>query len=209
MIDELTGVVLAGGRSRRFGSDKAFADWQGRTLVEAAADSLLRVLPDILVVTKDPPAFAFMESRRVRIVEDFVIEAHPLGGIYTALRRLKTRHAFICACDMPFVAPRLIEALWAARGEHDAVIPIWGGTRQGLCGIYSRRCAGKIRSSIARGEFRINALFDSVATRFYSEAEIKRSDFEGRSFQDIDTREDYARAKSQAAFQGGSLCAPQ
>ena len=195
MIHELTGVVLAGGKSRRFGSNKALADWNGTTLVEAAAKSLLRVLPEVLVVTKDKESLGFMESGNVKIVEDLFREDHPLGGLYTGLQRIKTKYAFVCACDMPFVQLKLIEALWEAgrNADYDAVIPVWQGKRQTLSGLYSRVCSGMIRSSIDRGTLGITALCDRLRTRFYLEEEIKSEDPEGLSFLDIDTREDYER----------------
>lgn len=197
MIDASTGVVLAGGKGRRFGSNKALADWHGTPLIAAATRALLRVLPNVLIVTKEREALGFMASGSVRIIEDMLQESHPLGGLYTGLKRLKTRHAFVCACDMPFVQPRLIEALWEARADYDAVIPVWRGKRQTLCGVYSGGCSGMIRSAIAQGRLGIAALFDSPRTRLYPEEEVKRVDPEGLSFLDIDTREDYARARGR------------
>ena len=195
MTPELTGVVLAGGKSRRFGSNKALADWNGIALVEAVTKSLLRILPKVMVVTKEKESLEFMESGSVQIVQDLFHEDHPLGGLYTGLKRLDTRHAFVCACDMPFVQPKLIEALWEARADYDAVIPVWQGKRQTLCGVYSMGCSGTIRSSIDQKTFEIKALFDGLRTRFYLEEEIKSVDPEGLSFLDIDTREDYERVK--------------
>ncbi len=196
MIDELTGVVLAGGRSSRFGANKALADWKGATLVEAVVNSLLQVLPVVLVVTKNTAELAFLKSPRVQVIEDLCRDGHPLGGLLTALKRLKTRHAFVAACDMPFVRPELIEALWQAHADYDAAIPVWRGKRQPLCGIYSRACVGMIRTAIEEGALGISRLFDSLRTRFMLENEVEGADPQGVSFLDIDTREDYERAKS-------------
>lgn len=191
----LTGVVLAGGRSSRFGSDKALAEWCGTSLVESATASLLRHMPTALVVTRRPEELAFLRSPRVRVVADLHPNGHPLGGVHTALLALETSHAFVRACDMPFLQPGLVETLWEARAHFDAVIPVWRGARQPLCGVYSAACAGPARAAIERGELGVAALFDAIPTRFCLDAELAAVDPEGLSFMDIDTREDYERAR--------------
>jgi molybdopterin-guanine dinucleotide biosynthesis protein A len=195
MIDEMTGVVLAGGRSSRFGANKALADWKGTPLVQTVVNSLLEVLPKVLVVTKNAAELSFLESERVQVIEDLCADGHPMGGLFTALQGLQTPHAFVAACDMPFVEPRLIEAMWHSRADYDAVIPVWREKRQPLCGVYSRGCVGLVRSSIDQDMLGISRLFDTLRTRFMLEREVAGVDPQGLSFMDIDTREDYERAK--------------
>jgi len=199
MIDEMTGVVLAGGRSSRFGANKALADWKGAPLVQAVVNSLLEVLPRVLVVTKNAAELAFLRSGRVRVIEDLCADGHPMGGLFTALQGLDTGHAFVAACDMPFVRPELISALWQSRADYDAVIPVWREKRQPLCGVYSRACVGMIRASIEADSLGISRLFDDLRTRFMLEGEVAGVDPLGLSFMDIDTREDYERAMGLGA----------
>jgi molybdopterin-guanine dinucleotide biosynthesis protein A len=199
MISAMTGVVLAGGRSSRFGANKALADWRGTTMIESVVNSLLKVLPSVMVVTKNVPELAFLKNDRVSVIEDLCCDGHPMGGLFTALRSLKTGHAFVAACDMPFVQPELIEALWRSRADYDAVIPVWKDVRQPLCGIYTRSCVGMIRSAIAEDSLEIARLFDVLRTRFMLESEVLGVDPRGLSFMDIDTREDYERAKGLAS----------
>ena len=199
MIDEMTGVVLAGGRSSRFGANKALADWKGMTLIQSVVNSLLEVLPKVIVVTKNASELSFLNSERVRVIEDLCLDGHPMGGLFTALQGLDTGHAFVAACDMPFVRPELIRALWHSRADYDAVIPVWKEKRQPLCGVYSRACVGMIRSSIEADTLGISRLFDDLRTRFMLEKEIEGVDPQGLSFMDIDTREDYERAKGLGA----------
>lgn len=199
MIDGMTGVVLAGGRSSRFGANKALAAWEETTMIEAVVNSLLQVLPTVLVVTKNASELAFLKSARVTVIEDACSDGHPMGGLFTALQGLKTGHAFVAACDMPFVRPELIEALWLSRADYDAVIPVWKDVRQPLCGVYARGCVGIIRSSIDADSLGISRLFDTLRTRFMLEPEVAGVDPRGISFMDIDTREDYERAKGLAS----------
>lgn len=198
MIPDLTGIVLAGGKSSRFGANKALAPWRGAALVSGVVESLLGVLPRVLVVAKERTELMFLEKESVRVETDLYLEGHPLGGIRTGLEAIETRRAFVCACDMPLVAPNLISELWEARSGYDAVIPVWEGKRQPLCGIYSKICSGVIRTAIEDGQLEIGRLFDVVNTRFFLEEEIRAVDPVGRSFQDIDTREDFERIRGLA-----------
>ena len=195
MIDEMTGVVLAGGRSSRFGANKALADWKGATLIETVVSSLLAVLPRVLVVTKNAAELAFLSSERVRVIEDLCRDGHPMGGLFTALSGLETRHAFVAACDMPFVEPRLIEAMWHSRADYDAVIPVWRDRRQPLCGVYSRGCVGLIRSAIDADALGITRLFDTMRTRFMLEPEVAGVDPPGLALKANHTREAKEPAK--------------
>ncbi|MEK7388558.1 MAG: molybdenum cofactor guanylyltransferase [Elusimicrobiota bacterium] len=191
MIDNATGVILAGGRSTRFGSNKALAPWRSTTLIETTLNTLLQVLPRAMIVTKDVETLSFLRSARTTLVRDIVDGHRPLAGLHTALEGLTTTHAFVCACDMPLIQTRLIEALWNARENFDAVIPVWRGARQPLFGLYSKSCAEPVRRAIAAGEHGIYQLFDSLHTRVFLEEESLAVDPRGLSFHDVDTRADY------------------
>lgn len=195
MILEATGVVLAGGRSRRFGSPKALAPWNDRRLVEAVLEILNPLFPSILTLVKNPEDYAFLESPRVKVLTDLFEEIHPLGGIYSALDRAGSEWIFICACDMPFVRPELIQALWRARSGRQAVVPVWEGKRQPLCAFYSQGAKKEIGLALERKEFAVRAVLDSLSVHFVEGDAVRAADPEGRSFNDIDTREDYERAR--------------
>src|SRR5688572_9294527 len=99
---QVTGIILAGGRSSRFGSDKAFATWGGKTMIEAVINSLLPILPRVLVVTKTPDRFAFLESERITIVSDVFPGSNSIGGLFSGLLASGTT-SFVCGCDMPLL----------------------------------------------------------------------------------------------------------
>lgn len=194
MIKEATGVVLAGGESRRFGSNKALVPWNGKTLVESVVDILAGIFDANLILVKEPEAFKFLRKPNIRVVADVLAERHSLGGIWSALSRAETEHVFVCACDMPFLQPSLLEALWQASPGYDAVIPLWNDIPQPLCGIYSKNCQPAIAGLIKERRFKIQELFGLVRTRLYKEDEVKVFDPLGRSFVDLDTRRQYEAA---------------
>ena len=195
MIQEATGVILAGGRSRRFGSPKALAPWNDKCLVETVLEILNPLFPSILTLVKNPEDYAFLQSPRVKVMPDLFEEVHPLGGIYSALDRAGSEWIFVCACDMPFVRPELIRALWRARSGCQAVVPVWEGNRQPLCAFYSQSAKKEIGRAIESKDFAVRSALDSLSVHFLEEDSVRVADPEGRSFNDIDTREDYERAK--------------
>lgn len=189
----VTSVVLAGGSSSRFGSNKALAAWDGKAMVESVVERLAYTFPANLVVVKEPRTFGFLNTPRVRVVQDLHEGTHSLGGLWSGLAHATSGHAFVCACDMPFIQPRLVTALWAASSGCDAVVPVWRGKPQPLCGIYSRHCQGVIGCLIKERRLKIQELFAILRTRFFPEEEVKAFDPEGLSFVDLDTRQEYER----------------
>lgn len=144
MIPNFTGVILAGGLSSRFGSNKALADWRGKSLILHMLDILKPHFPHCLIVTKRPMDYKAL-GLDVDIVEDVSSSQHPLVGVLSALQHAKGDYSFICGCDMPFLQDRLVEALCEAASGYEAVVPIWRGRRQPLCGVYSQACLAAIR----------------------------------------------------------------
>jgi molybdopterin-guanine dinucleotide biosynthesis protein A len=194
-LDQLTGILLAGGPSRRFGTSKALIPWEEGKLIEHVLDVMTTLFPVNLVLVKKIPDFQFLERSGVKVVRDLTIDSHPLGGLYSGLTYSKTDYAFTCACDMPYIQSNLVRALWEVCGDHDAAIPVWNGRPQPLCGIYSRRCLGPIGDMIGDGQLKLYELYDVVRTRFFREEEVKAVDPRGLSFFDVDTIEDYREAK--------------
>lgn len=193
----IAGIVLAGGRSSRFGADKAEAAWEGATLLEQVVASIRGEVSPVIVVTKHPESFRFLRGTGVRISRDKARRSHPLVGLQTGLALSPTRFSFVCACDMPLIKAALVKSLRRHAGRCDAVIPLWKGRPQPLCGLYSKRCLPALNRLIRR-EGRAASMRDLlslVRTRYVAGGEVRRVDPEGLSFLDIDTREDYRQAR--------------
>ena len=197
MLKEITGVVLAGCESRRFGSNKALALWNGKTMVESVVEILSGMFPSNLVVVKKPELFQFWDKTNVRVVKDMIAESHSLGGIWSGLSNAETKHVFVCACDMPFLQPKLVKDLWNASQDYDAVIPVWREKPQPLCAIYSKKCRGVMECRIKDQRLKIQELFGILRARFYLEPEVKSADPSGLSFVDLDTKQEYERARRE------------
>ena len=111
---KIQGVILAGGRSRRFGSDKAaviIADSDSRTLLQRICDELKSLQLDVVVVTH---ADATLKPDGFTVLRDLVPDSGPLGGIVTAMTLVPADAYLVVTCDMPFVTRDLLAQLVAA-----------------------------------------------------------------------------------------------
>jgi molybdopterin-guanine dinucleotide biosynthesis protein A len=188
VIPDGTALVLAGGRSRRFGADKRLALWGGKPLVEAAVANAAELFPSVLVAVRRPEDLSFLGRPGVRIVAD-AFDAHALGGLLTGLSEMKTGHLLAVGGDMPLVQPAVVRLLWSLRGEADAVVPRWQGRLQPLCAVYAWACLPAGRALAAEGVFAPRALVTQVRTRVVEEDALRAADPAGLSFLDADTPE--------------------
>jgi molybdopterin-guanine dinucleotide biosynthesis protein A len=185
MIDDATGVVLAGGLSARFGADKALADWGGRTLVESVTLELLRVLPRVIVVAKRGQTRPAAGPRAV-LVEDSRGLRHPLSGLEAGLAACATPWAFATACDMPFAGADLIRRLAALRPGAQAVAARVGGRAQPFGAFYARGILPVLSAHLDSGGS-ATSLLHRVETRWIDGGER-------REFFDLDDEAAYREA---------------
>lgn len=107
---DVTGGILAGGRSSRFGSNKALFSPDGETLIERAA-ALLRPLCHTVLISAshaNANAYAFLE---LDIVEDLHSDCGPLGGLEAMLERCATSWLLVLTCDMPYVNSEALQTM--------------------------------------------------------------------------------------------------
>ncbi len=177
-----SGAVLAGGRSSRFGSNKADFIWHGQTLLEWAISSLAE-LDDVMIVggaardslmpsAREVPMLtardSLMPSARevpmltarevpmltARIIPDVQPFAGALHGLATALSQAKHPRVALMACDMP----NLVPAYWQFLTSHSADVLIPknpDGQLEPLAAIYSKNCLTTIQSALARDNLKL------------------------------------------------------
>jgi len=171
-MPRVSGVVLAGGQSRRMGgSPKALIPFGERPLVQHIVETVTAVLPDCLVVTNSPALYAFLGRR---MVADVFPDGGSLGGIYSGLAAAGGDAALCVACDMPFLAPGLLEYLAGRAGEADVVIPDAAGELQTLHAVYGKACLPVMERRLRVGQLKITGFFDEVRVLKIPEAAVAR-----------------------------------
>lgn len=191
------GVLLAGGRSTRYGAPKALAEVGGRTMLMHTLETLDDVVGEAVIVANEPEPY-LSTGRQIR--PDVRPGSGVLGGILTAVGWADERGrdaALVLACDMPFVAAPLLERLVAAGGRGSISIPASDGPRgvEPLCAVYGVECAGPIARALDRGERAIISFFDDVDVRRLPLEEVRRYGDPKRLFFNVNRPEERREAE--------------
>jgi molybdopterin-guanine dinucleotide biosynthesis protein A len=187
--EPFTGVILAGGRSSRFGANKALSLIRGERLIERLARAMREVAPETLLVTNTPEAYAFLN---MRMVGDLVSGCGPLGGIYTALKSIRTPLSLCVACDMPFVRPAFLRYMVEAAPGYEVVVPVSDHGEEPLCAVYHTRCLSVIEPRIQAGQYKITGFYDRVRVKRITTEETPL--YDPWMLFNVNTREDYEEA---------------
>jgi molybdopterin-guanine dinucleotide biosynthesis protein A len=192
----LTGIVLAGGRSRRMGTDKAWLDWYGRPLVAHVAAALRAAgCAEVLAVGGDA---ARMSAHGLRPVPDAMPGEGPLQGLAAGLAAAAHPLALVVACDMPHLEPAALALLARLAAGHDAAVPwIEPGGWEPLHAAYGRSCLPAIRVRLAAGERRMTCFYGDVRVRAVSAGELAAADPSLASLRSVNTPGELAAARSQ------------
>lgn len=196
MIREVSGVILAGGKSSRFGRNKALATLGGRTIIEDLVLRFRRAFGEVIVVASDPSPY---EGLGVKVARDRVPGKGPLGGIHAGLASAANPRSFCLACDMPFASLELAAYMASLDPEADAVVPRIGDYYQPMHAIYAQTCLPAIERQLSEPDVKIIAFYSAVRMRLVSEEEVRRFGDPGRVFFNINTPSDYGRAEEMIA----------
>ena len=190
-LQEITGVILAGGRSSRFGSNKALALWRNKFLIKHVSDVLASVFDDILLSTNSPDQYVFL---KLPTVIDRYHNLGPLAGIHAALHRSHRPWIFAVGCDMPLITPGLVTCLCGyAKDGFEAVIPWRENGAEPLCGLYHKTSLDIIEQHLANGKAQMQELLEKLSIKKVNEAELQTVTEGIRVFSNINQARDLER----------------
>lgn len=192
MAADVSAFILAGGKSTRMGTDKAFVSLGGRTLLARMLDVARSITPDVFIVG-DRAKFAPFAP----VIEDLFAGCGPLGGIHAALRASQTELNLVLAVDTPFVSLALLQFLLsrAANSRSSAVtVPRANGGLQPLCAVYRRDFADVAEQSLRAGQYKIDSLFAQTNTQTIGEQELEVAGFAPRIFRNLNTPDELKAA---------------
>lgn len=194
-------VILAGGRSTRFGdSDKAFAELAGQAMIRRVADRLASTTDRLVVncrADQVPAVDEVLEDypNPVAFAEDPDPDEGPMAGIRTGLRAAESEYAFVVACDMPFVEPALVARLFERARGHDAAVPRVGdGWFQTTHAVYrAEAMADACERALAEGERKVIAPLEHLNYVVIDESEVlEHASLD--TFENLNTREEFEEA---------------
>jgi len=188
---DITGVLLAGGQSSRFGSNKALALWRGKSLIQHVSDTLAAVFNDCLLVTNTPEQFKFLN---METISDRYQNMGPLAGIHAALCHSANPWIFVVGCDMPLVTPDVISFLCGfANQECEAVIPCLETGAEPLCGLYHKSALDKIEQYLKSGKTQVQEILKNLAVRKINQQELLKITGDLKVFSNVNREQDLDR----------------
>jgi molybdopterin-guanine dinucleotide biosynthesis protein A len=187
---DVTGIILAGGKSLRFGRNKAIEKIGGMTLIERVVKHLITITGRIVLVTDGDCKF-FSEIKSTEVTTDIYPAKGPLGGIYTGLNASETAANIVVACDMPLLNAELLEYMVNFSPGFDAVIPRWPNNQiEPLHGIYSNKCVPIMKKHLENNELSISDCLKEMHVLYLKQSEFSKFDPEFLSFFNVNNQAD-------------------
>ena len=186
-----TAVILAGGKSRRFGSNKSFYEINGKPMIRIVADILLTIFDEVIVAGGDKSK---LDQLGLNVFSDQVPDRGALGGIHNGLVHTEEDSIFFCGCDMPMLNTDVIRVVLQNNGAEGALIPIVDDKRQPLHAVYSRSILPNVERLLHCEDCYLPDLWQHVTVKFLDEAAFEKIDnyhLSFVSFNDLSTIDRY------------------
>lgn len=195
------GIVLCGGKSTRMGVPKATLPFGPETMLQRVVRLLATVVSPIVVVAAREQVLPDL-PRDVIVTRDEREQKGPLEGLRAGLKALPSSVgvAYVTSCDVPLLAPGFVERMVELLGDHDIAVMEIDGFPHPLSAVYRRETLPHIEALLAADRLRPVFLFDAVRTRRVRPAEMASVDPELLTLRNLNTREDYLVALSEAGL---------
>ncbi len=187
----IAGVIMAGGLSSRFGSNKALALFNNKPVIQHVAQTLSPLFSTCLLSTNTPETYAFLG---LPTIGDIFPGAGPLGGIHAALHTIAEPRAFVVGCDMPLLDPQLIRFLCtlSEQGDWDVVLPWPPSGPEPLYAVYNQSALPVIEKNLQQQNRKVSDTLTELRVRRVEEAEILAIGANLTTFHNINRPEDLA-----------------
>ncbi|PNR97987.1 Molybdopterin-guanine dinucleotide biosynthesis protein A [Petrotoga olearia DSM 13574] len=180
-------MLLSGGKSSRFGTNKALESVNGRPLIEQIVQSLKNAFEKVYIIG-NVKEYAFLQD--VFFCEDIIPNKGPLGGLLTGLTCSDSEYNFLTACDMPFLTNEFFEFVKLQKKDYDVLVPEYNSYLEPLAAVYSKKCLPFISASLEKNQLKLKSFFPKVQVRIIKENVIKEIGVPERLFFNINYKED-------------------
>jgi molybdopterin-guanine dinucleotide biosynthesis protein A len=196
------GVVLCGGKSTRMGVPKATLPFGPETMLQRVVRLLGTVVsPIVVVAAREQPLPPLPED--IAVTRDEREQRGPLEGLRAGLKALpnSVEVAYITSCDVPLLEPAFVERMIELLSDHDIAVMEIDGFPHPLSAVYRRDTLPHVEALLEKDKLRPVFLFDAVRTRRVRPEEMLSADPQLRTLRNLNTREDYLAALSEAGYQ--------
>ena len=197
--EKITGIILAGGQSRRLGRDKAVEKLEGVRIIDRILQVMMTACDSMIVVGDKPGREKELElPPKILFIPDSFNDCGSLGGLYTGLSAANTKWSFAVACDMPLLCIPLIEKMkdYLNDKSFDAVVPVVNLNFQPTHSFYSKACLPFIEERLRARRLRMDGYFESIKLKVIGEDWINQFAGGANSFLNVNTEVDLSAARN-------------
>ena len=160
--NNITGIIVAGGKSSRMGTDKGFLKINGKTFMERIIKVLKPLVNDIIIVSNNSDYDTFGHRR----VEDIIGNSGPLAGLYTGLCHSETEYNLVLSCDVPLLNSKVLNILLEGIDDVSEVIQLKSkDSTLPLIAIYQKHCLHRCLELLQNGERRLQVAVEGFTTK--------------------------------------------
>lgn len=191
MYSDISGIILAGGKSSRMGINKAFLLIDGEMIIARTVKMMSLLFKNLMIIANTPEEYEFLN---LPMFKDIYREKGPLGGIHSGLIHSKTEKNFVISCDMPFMTEQMINYIINYKTQKPVVFCKAAGYMQPLAGLYSRSIVKKMEQFLSTENVE-----DKSFHQFLKEVDSEiinpelLSFYEDRIFYNVNRPEDYEK----------------
>lgn len=182
MYNDITGIILSGGRSSRMGTNKSLLKLGNKTVIEVIYKVLNELFPRVLVITNDIRNYEFIECDKFN---DIQLGYGPLSGIHSGLINSQTDKNFIISCDIPLISDKIIKFIVEYSGNYDVIVAKADNHIQTLCGLYNKNILNEIENIFSSQteikKCRVKYLLDNTKSRIV-DIENELPDYDKNTF---------------------------
>lgn len=174
-MNNVNAIILAGGKSRRFGTDKALVEIEGQPLILSLVQRLQKVFCKVIVSLSRVNNYSFLE--RVSFVKDTFPEKGPLSGLHACLINSDSEYNFVCGCDMPLLSleyMKYMKSMALKKTDYDLIVPFYNGFYEPLAAVYGRKCIKLIEAELLNNNLKLSSFYRNVNMQTISSKHLSK-----------------------------------
>jgi len=185
----ITGIILAGGKSSRMGTDKGMLVLNGKKIIEYVIAALTPNVSEVIIISNNEN----YNYLGYKVYKDIVKECGPMGGIFTGLEKSITENNIIVSCDIPNISSTMIAYIISNSREKDALIPVHDGQPEPLCAFYKKLTAKDFKQFLNSGNYKMLDALKHLKTSYLDV--VNAQGFSEDIFSNINTPDEFEAQK--------------
>ncbi|WP_158849357.1 molybdenum cofactor guanylyltransferase [Algibacter sp. L1A34] len=190
MIDKknISGIILAGGKSSRMGTDKGFLMLNDKSFIQHSIDALKPLVSKIIIVSNNTDYDVFGLKR----IDDIIENTGPLAGIYSGLKASKTEYNLVLSCDIPLINANILNRLILGIDKTSEVIQIESkGQKMPLIALYNKSCETTFINLLNKGERKLQFAINQCKVK-----SVSIEDNENQFTTNVNTKDELKQLKA-------------